>query len=170
MIMIISLVLFLLAVGATLSGIFLFPYFDPSIASIMSFGLMGVGVVLLIFSILHAAWRLAMRNSYAWNRKGFFRFASGWLLEIVCVAVAVALSVGGVYFIRNASGVIGLVCAVSGIALLCMIFHLFQFVRVSGTEADEKSKRTAIICGTILASVTVAAVIAAMFYGMTAMH
>lgn len=168
--MIISLVLFLLAVGATLSGIFLFPYFDPSIASIMSFGLMGVGVVLLIFSILHTAWRLAMRNSYAWNRKGFFRFASGWLLEIVCVAVAVALSVGGVYFIRNASGVIGLVCAVSGIALLCMIFHLFQFVRVSGTEADEKSKRTAIICGTILASVTVAAVIAAMFYGMMAMH
>lgn len=168
--MIISLVLFLLAVGATLSGIFLFPYFDPSIASIMSFGLMGVGAVLLIFSILHAAWRLAMRNSYAWNRKGFFRFASGWLLEIVCVAVAVALSVGGVYFIRNASGVIGLVCAVSGIALLCMIFHLFQFVRVSGTEADEKSKRTAIICGTILASVTVAAVVAAMFYGMMAMH
>ena len=168
--MIISLVLFLLAVGATLSGIFLFPYFDPSIASIMSFGLMGVGVVLLIFSILHAAWRLAMRNSYAWNRKGFFRFASGWLLEIVCVAVAVALSVGGVYLIRNASGVIGLVCAVSGIALLCMIFHLFQLVRVSGTEADEKSKRTAIICGTILASVTVAAVIAAMFYGMMAMH
>lgn len=168
--MIISLVLFLLAVGATLSGIFLFPYFDPSIASIMSFGLMGVGVVFLIFSILHTAWRLAMRNSYAWNRKGFFRFASGWLLEIVCVAVAVALSVGGVYFIRNASGVIGLVCAVSGIALLCMIFHLFQFVRVSGSEADEKSKRTAIICGTILASVTVAAVIAAMFYGMMAMH
>lgn len=159
-----------MAVGATLSGIFLFPYFDPSIASIMSFGLMGVGVVLLIFSILHAAWRLAMRNSYAWNRKGFFRFASGWLLEIVCVAASVALSVGGVYFIRNASGVIGLVCAASGIALLCMIFHLFQFVRVSGTEADEKSKRTAIICGTILASVTVAAVIAAMFYGMMAMH
>ena len=168
--MIISLVLFLLAVGATLSGIFLFPYFDPSIASIMSFGLMGVGVVLLIFSILHTAWRLAMRNSYAWNRKGFFRFASGWLLEIVCVAVAVALSVWGVYLIRHTSGVIGLACAVSGIALLCMIFHLFQLVRVSGTEADEKSKRTAIICGTILASVTVAAVIAAMFYGMMAMH
>ncbi len=170
MIMIVSLLLFLLAVGATLSGIFLFPYFDPSIASIMSFGLMGVGVVFLIFSVLHTAWRLAMRNSYAWNRKGFFRWASGWLLEIVCVAAAVALSVGGVYLIRSASGVIGLVCAVSGIALLCMIFHLFQFVRVSGSEGDEKSKRTAIVCGTILASITIAAVIAAMFYGMMSIH
>lgn len=169
--MIVSIILLALAVGCILADVYWFPDFaNNTVRYVVSNVLWIAGIILLIFSVLHAAWRLAMRNSYAWNRKGFFRFASGWLLEIVCVAVAVALSVGGVYFIRNASGVIGLVCAVSGIALLCMIFHLFQFVRVSGTEADEKSKRTAIICGTILASVTVAAVIAAMFYGMMAMH
>lgn len=169
--MIVSLILLALAAGCILADVYWFPDFaNNTVRYVVSNALWIAGIILLIFSVLHAAWRLAMRNSYAWNRKGFFRFASGWLLEIVCVAVAVALSVGGVYLIRHTSGVIGLVCAVSGIALLCMIFHLFQLVRVSSTEADEKSKRTAIICGTILASVTVAAVITAMFYGIMAMH